>query len=405
VQSTVTRAISAVAAALAAAAALTLAVGASAGTSNGQATVRGQAALASSVSCGETITTDTRLDRDLVNCPNNGIVIGADDVTLDLNGNVIDGDGIEFTACPPDEPCDIGVVDLDHHGVTIKGGTVQEFGVGVLVVGATDSRLARLAVANSLFFGVLVADSSGSEIDEVTASGNGLTTDQAGIVVFDSYELTIEKNAVFENGDIGFFIVGLDDSRIEGNSISRNPEAAMILEGSGNTLIRNRVSGNGDGLVVSGDTNTVFGNQVSDAVGGPDGNGFGISLEGGTGNVIEGNVVVRARQGDIRLASFEEFGGPPTVGNSVRGNLVRDSDVDGVLVESTAVDTLLEGNVAIGAGDDGIAVENVSTTLTRNLAVRNDDLGIEAVPGVTDGGGNKANANGNPAQCTNVSCS
>jgi hypothetical protein len=26
------------------------------------------------------------------------------------------------------------------------------------------------------------------------------------------------------------------------------------------------------------------------------------------------------------------------------------------------------------------------------------------VPGVTDGGGNHAAANGNPAQCTNVAC-
>jgi predicted transcriptional regulator len=62
-------------------------------------------------------------------------------------------------------------------------------------------------------------------------------------------------------------------------------------------------------------------------------------------------------------------------------------------------------NVAIGAGDDGLDVDNAATTVTRNLAVHNGDLGIEAVPGVTDGGGNKANANGNPAQCTNVSCS
>ena len=29
--------------------------------------------------CGDTITADTTLHKDLVNCPNNGIVIGADD--------------------------------------------------------------------------------------------------------------------------------------------------------------------------------------------------------------------------------------------------------------------------------------------------------------------------------------
>jgi hypothetical protein len=44
------------------------------------------------------------------------------------------------------------------------------------------------------------------------------------------------------------------------------------------------------------------------------------------------------------------------------------------------------------------------TTLTGNHALRNGDLGIEAVFGVTDGGRNKAHGNGNPAQCTNVAC-
>jgi hypothetical protein len=49
-------------------------------------------------------------------------------------------------------------------------------------------------------------------------------------------------------------------------------------------------------------------------------------------------------------------------------------------------------------------VDSAATTLTRNTANRNHDLGIEAVPGVTDGGGNRARGNGNPLQCTNIDC-
>ena len=55
-------------------------------------------------------------------------------------------------------------------------------------------------------------------------------------------------------------------------------------------------------------------------------------------------------------------------------------------------------------GRDGIYVEVPSTTITRNFASFNGDLGIEAVAGVTDGGKNKARGNGNPAQCVGVSC-
>jgi hypothetical protein len=92
-------------------------------------------------SCGDTITVSTKLAKDLVNCPNNGVVIGADDITLDLNGHVVDGDDAEFADCPPDEACDVGVLDFDHHGVTIKDGKVRQFTFGALVVGASDSRL------------------------------------------------------------------------------------------------------------------------------------------------------------------------------------------------------------------------------------------------------------------------
>jgi parallel beta-helix repeat protein len=85
---------------------------------------------------------------------------------------------------------------------------------------------------------------------------------------------------------------------------------------------------------------------------------------------------------------------------------------DGILAEAygseeppggTAYFELTE-NHASRNGDDGIDVENVDATLTANTANRNSDLGIEAVPGVTDGGGNRAFGNGNPLQCLNVTC-
>jgi parallel beta-helix repeat protein len=362
-------------------------------------------ALATELSCGDTITVDTKLVKDLVNCPNNGIEIGADNITLDLNGHVIDGDGAEFAECRPDEVCDVGVADFDHHGVAIKGGRVREFTFGALVVGASDSRVSRLVLKDHFFSGLLVAESQRSVFDGLSVSGNGLTTDQAGIDVFDSHHLALTGNDVFANGDIGFFVSGLDDGRFEGNSLADNPETGILLDhGNRNAFSRNRFSNNGDGLVISGDGNTASDNRLSGPLDCPGECGHGVSLEGGTGNLIERNVVLGYHHAGILAASFEEFGGPPTVGNTIRGNLIRGTAVEGLLVGPTAIDTLLSRNIAIGAGDDGIHVDNAETTLTRNLAVYNGDLGIEAVPGVTDGGGNHAAANGNPAQCTNVAC-
>ena len=53
----------------------------------------GSQALANHVQCGDVITQGTTLDSDLIDCPGDGLVIGADNITLDLNGHTVDGDG------------------------------------------------------------------------------------------------------------------------------------------------------------------------------------------------------------------------------------------------------------------------------------------------------------------------
>ena len=99
----------------------------------GLLTLNGAQAANTQPNCGDTITADTRLDGDLVDCPNNGIVIGADDITLDLNGHRIDGDSTPAAGCNPrKEPCDIGVANDGHDGVTVKRGSLRDFGIGVL---------------------------------------------------------------------------------------------------------------------------------------------------------------------------------------------------------------------------------------------------------------------------------
>lgn len=356
-------------------------------------------AFASRVSCGQTITKDTRLTKDLVDCPGNGIVIGADRITLDLNGHAIDGVG-----------SDVGVDNsAGHEGVSVEGGSIRDFATGIVVLGASDNRLRRLSSSHNLFGGLLVVESRRTQIEGSTITANGLTTDQAGLIVFDSSEIRIERNLVVFNGDIGMFLIGVNASRAERNSISGNPEAGIVFEGSGNAVSRNRVLKNGDGIIVSGNANTVVGNQIEDASGCEDGGcGAGIAIESGARNVVEGNDIARAAREGIRVNNFDPE--TPLSGTVIRGNVVRNAGVDGIAIATelgapgAVTNTLVGHNIAVGAGDDGIDVDSPATTLTGNLAIHNGDLGIEAAPGVSDGGGNKARANGNRAQCTNVAC-
>src|SRR5215207_4386853 len=124
----------------------------------GATTVGAGPALASHVSCGDTITADTTLNCDLINCPNHGIVIGADGVTLDLNGHLVDGDGTPAADCNPrKEPCDFGVFNDGHDGITVRDGSVREFGTGVFVVKARQNRVLRVSSSRNEFFGFVIA--------------------------------------------------------------------------------------------------------------------------------------------------------------------------------------------------------------------------------------------------------
>ena len=132
-------------------------------------------ALANQVSCGTTITTDTKLDSDLVDCPSNGILMGADNITLDLNGHTIDGDAQLVAVCPEGEDCDLGVDNTaGHHGITIMGGSVRDFATGIFVLGANDNRLQRLNVSGNIFSGVLIGESARTRVEESSISRNGL---------------------------------------------------------------------------------------------------------------------------------------------------------------------------------------------------------------------------------------
>jgi parallel beta-helix repeat protein len=395
-----------------------------------------QAASTTHVNCGEMITADTKLANDLTDCPNEGIIIGADNITLDLNGHTIDGDGAPVEGCPADEPCDVGIVNTTneggrpvngpgHSGVTIKNGTVREFDVGVYGVTIRSNRLGHLTTEKNRFHGMLlVRESAHNRIERNTLLDEGFS----GIVLDRSDDNRILGNSLSNTGDAIWLVSGSDHNLIEanaasggsagvvlessnhnlvrGNSVSRNVFPGIVVAADDNAVNRNRVSENGDGIIVFGSRNTITDNQVAGAVGCPDGCGFGISLEGGEGNVIARNDVRRTLRDGIRIAAFDLE--TPTVDTVVRDNRVRDATVDGFSVategDGTASGTLIERNMAIGSGDDGFDIRSAATTLTRNTASRNHDLGIEAVPGVKDGGGNKARGNGNPAQCTNVVC-
>jgi uncharacterized repeat protein (TIGR01451 family) len=131
------------------------------------------------------------------------------------------------------------------------------------------------------------------------------------------------------------------------------------------------------------------------------GNATGIVLERTFDSRVERNRVGAPRSNGnflegIRLERSDR--------NRISRNVAASNGRIGILVEAESAGTLLLRNVASGNFEDGIAIGNETTTVTRNRADFNGDLGINAVAGVRDGGGNRAEGNGDPRQCVNVAC-
>jgi hypothetical protein len=375
------------------------------------------------VRCGQVITRDTVLANDLLDCPGTGLTIGADGVTLDLGGHVVDG-----TNAPGGD----GIAVDGHAGVRIAHGTVRDFRVnGVALRDAPGSAVRGLTITRIGAGGVEGEDVSAGIFvqgsDDTGLDGNRISNDvdayQAdGIVVLRSARVAVTRNDSSRNAWNGMVLAGAPDARVLGNRTAANANSGILAADSPRVIVRGNASaghGNPDtgGIVLLATPDgLVEGNLLQDDY-------TGISLEngttqtkvranairgGGAGIVVldsDGNAVLDndvADAGEVGLV-LGEFGGDGSDANTVARNVVRGAH-DGVLVEGGSSANVLRDNLSAHNAANGFLVQDPGNTLAHNTAKRNGARGIQAVAGTIDGGGNRASGNGVSPQCAGVMC-
>ena len=396
-----------------------IAVAAMSGSGLASAAVPAGAALA----CGAVITSDTVLTADVVGCVGDGLVIGADGITLNLNGHLVSGDSVE-------DPVDVGIRVAGHHDVRVTNGTVQGFWRGVVFETSPAGVVSSMSVRQMTRRGIVFVDGS----DDARVFGNVSADNMAsGIAIVSSDSASVFGNQSLRNiGGAGVRLEGATNATVTHNALNDNSFGVQMEDAVGNRLIDNMIAGDAEqgvaiefssqnvvdhnritltsnGITLWGaDDNTITDNLVSHAVG-PD--GIGIQIYGND-NLVAHNTVIDSIRYGIEVDDFQEEGHSPVFGNVLEGNVVNGSEL-GIAIGPEAggvvLNTLIERNRVIGATDDGIQVLGPSTglattTITRNVAVHNGDLGIVAVTGTIDGGGNHAAGNGNPLQCVTIVC-
>ncbi|WP_162605917.1 right-handed parallel beta-helix repeat-containing protein [Jiangella aurantiaca] len=394
----------------------------------------GPSPVASRLTCGEILTQSTRLLNDLVDCGGHGLIVGAPGITIDLDGHVVDGLGL-----------DAGILNNGHDDVTITNGLVTQFLNGVqLNPGTARNVVHALRVEGNEEAGIALSDAD-QGADGNTIRDNSIVANEIGIALytgtrhavirgntlaanrgegailleFASENLiegnqigqsaasgvsmlgggsnTVTENVLKDNGGIGIMagddLLASDDNRVQRNTI-RGGQGGVMVAGDGNTVLNNDVIGTtGPGVMVELATNTlVKGNDLSGSAG-------GIVVGEATGTIVEANNASGTLGSGIEIGEL-------SLDSVVRDNTTSGNGGDGIeITESSVIDrgTLVESNTADANGGDGILVEGAGHTIRTNVAQLNGGWGIYSV-GAADGGGNLAAGNAEPDQCFGVVC-
>ena len=197
-------------------------------------------------SCGEIVNEDVTLTSDLECGPGDGLIVGANDVTINLNGYSItssDEAGSEDPSMNYDGSS--GILVPNAQNVAISGlGEVSGFDRGITFMGSSGGQVADIQLANN-DIGVLMSGSEGTEVSRNTITNNGIA-----LISDSSNKGVIAFNQVVANLEQGILVLGSDDNVVAANNMFGNGENGIYLDimSNGNTV----------------DFNTVFGHEVAD---------------------------------------------------------------------------------------------------------------------------------------------
>jgi len=181
-----------------------------------------------SLSCGQVVKQSVKLTANLV-CTSDGLIIGADGITLDLNGHTIAGPGPQSSK--------IGIMLATSNGVTIKGlGTISGFQAGILDTGGQNNKIMNIQ----------------------------FTGNQIAIFNTGAKNTDIEHNMMTGNA-IGFASHSSEGTDFTMNMLTNNNLAGVTLVNSaGNTIDTNTITGANNGVFVDGQStgNTVKTNII-----------------------------------------------------------------------------------------------------------------------------------------------
>jgi parallel beta-helix repeat protein len=319
---------------------------------------------ADQVACGQVITTDTTITNSVSGCSGDGLVIGAGGVTVDLNGNTVEGVGLG-----------VGVNTNGHDDVTIRNGAVHNFDYGVVLSpGTVRNTVTGLNLAKNEWAAIQLDNASSNHVGQ-----NHFAESDVGLRVTNGSSDNVINGNVAGAGAGDSFVVELGSDRnwLEGNVVQTTSGHAVRVEGSSNTMVlANELAGSSDASVTmaAAPGSVVQANTIGT------GGDAGVVLSGATASVVRFNAFGQSGDAGVILDSM---------GNSlVKGNsIAMAGDAAIVLRESHGVRVI--DNTASHSSDAGIFVGSGTSNTVRGNVLPNNTTGIE----LSEGGQNTVEFN------------
>jgi parallel beta-helix repeat protein len=180
-----------------------------------------------SVACGQLVTKSILVTNDLVDCPGDGLQIGAARIIVDLNGHTIDGIGLGT-----------GVRNEAYDSVTVRNGTIADFDHGIELLPETASNvLERLRLFQNEVTAIKLFDADGgNEIRASVLEDNG-----GGIQLLSGTTGTVVTgNTLTLNSGAALLVRDSDGNRLEGNDIVGGGDLGVGLKRDGERPRRQR---------------------------------------------------------------------------------------------------------------------------------------------------------------------
>ncbi len=314
------------------------------------------------VSCGDEITQDTTLTRDLGPCPGNGLNITADNVTLDLNGHTITGP--HQSGVTPAGGEHVGVNFRRVSGSTVQNGEVRNFDAGVGMGRSNGNTVRNMSIHHNINHSAL-----GGAINDCNFGD--------GVALFSSDNNTITGNTIANNGPMsGVALVGdSDGNQVVRNQIVDNDQMALTPSGEG------ILCGTGEDQGPMGSGRAV--QNIGVRVEGP----------GADGNRIAGNDVLRNALAGIAVHGYvcqsNDAGAPiaePNNNTTIQNNTVKQTGLT-----THEEDSQAHGISVLATGPASVVCVSPNTKIISNTS--SDNFGHGVFVGGRGSHGHKINAN------------